>query len=299
MTQQHGLEVSRNLPHVNWFGPNVTVPSYSGISTSAYQTFLQKTVIPQIHSSGGLASYNHPYGYSSLPAQPQSQQDALLSQTASKLLANKVLGADLLEVGYILRQGVDVNHHIGLWDVLSRNAVFLTGNGVSDDHEGTNWYGFHNNWVSSVWAPSTRMADLLSALAAGRGWCGSLSKFRGSLDLLVDGSVPMGSVSVSSVSSRRLAATATGLPSGAVLQVLQGAVDYPGQNSLTADTKLIGSYTTTQLASGQITRAVSTAQDSFLRTQVVSSTGAIIATSNPVWLLRKPPPNGVPAARAA
>jgi len=53
---------------------------------------------------------------------------------ASTLLANHVLGADLLEVGYILRQGVDVNHHIGLWDVLSRNAVFLTGNGVSDEY---------------------------------------------------------------------------------------------------------------------------------------------------------------------
>lgn len=299
VTQQQGLEVSRNQPHLNWFGPHVTVPSYSGISYSAYQSFLQNTVIPQIHSSGGLASYNHPYGYDALPAQSQSQQDALLSQTASKLLANKVLGADLLEVGYILREGVDVNHHIGLWDVLSRNALFLTGNGVSDDHEGTNWYGFHNNWVSSVWALSTRMSDLLSAMAAGRGWCGSLSKFRGSLDLLVDGSVPMGAVSVSSVTSRRLAATATGLPSGAVLQVLQGAVDYPGQKALTADTKLIGSYTTTQLASGQITRAVDTSADSFLRTQVVSSTGAIIATSNPVWLLRKPPPNGVPAARAA
>jgi hypothetical protein len=297
--QQQGLEVSRNLPHVNWFGPSVTVPGYSGIPKSGYQSFLQNTVIPQIHSSGGLASYNHPYGYSSLPAQPQSQQDTLLSQVASTLLANHVLGADLLEVGYNLRQGVDVNHHIGLWDVLSRNAVFLTGNGVSDDHVGTNWSGIRNNWVTSVWASSTAMADLLSALAAGRAWCGSLSSFRGSLDLLVDGSVPMGAVSVSSVTSRQLAAAATGLPSGAVLQVLQGAVDYAGQNALTDDVKLIGSYTAAQLASGKIIQAVSTAQDSFLRTQVVSSTGAIIATSNPVWLLRKAPPNGIPPARAA
>ena len=299
VAQRQGLEVSRNLPHVNWFGPNITVPSYSGVSTSAYQGYLQNTVIPQIHASGGLASYNHPYGYSALPAQPQSQQDTLLSQVASKLLANQVLGADLLEVGYNLRQGVDVNHHIGLWDVLSRNAVFLTGNGVSDDHVGTDWYGIRNNWVTSVWASSTAMPDLLSALAAGRAWCGSLSKFRGSLDLLVDGSVPMGAVSVSSVTSRQLAATATGLPSGAVLQVLQGAVDYAGQNALTDDVKLVGSYTATQLANGKITQAVSTTQDSFLRTQVISSTGAIIATSNPVWLLRKAPPNGIPAARAA
>jgi hypothetical protein len=299
VTQQQGLEVSRNQPHLNWFGPNITVPSYAGISYSAYQSFLVNTVIPQVHASGGLASYNHPYGYSSVPELSQSQQDTLLSQTASRLLTNKVLGADLLEVGYKLRQGVDLNHHIALWDVLSRNAVFLTGNGVSDDHAGTDWYGKSNNWVTSAWASSTRMPDLLAALAGGRAWCGSLSKYRGSLDLLVDGSVRMGSVSVSTLTSRQLTATATGLPTGAVLQVLQGAVDYAGQNAPTDDVKLIGSYTASQLASGQITRAVSTTQDSFLRTQLISSTGAIIATSNPVWLLRKPPPNGIPAARAA
>ncbi|MBO0881039.1 MAG: hypothetical protein J2P17_11975, partial [Mycobacterium sp.] len=299
VTQQQGLEISMNLPHVNWFGPNVTVPRYSGIKSAAYQAYLQNTVIPQIHSSGGLASYNHPYGYSSIPALPQAQQDKLLSQVASKLLANGALGADLLEVGYTVREGVDVNHHIGLWDVLSRNAMFLTGNGVSDDHVGTNWHGIRNNWVTSVWAPSTTMPDLLSALAAGRAWCGSLSKFRGSLDLLVDGSVPMGAVSVSSVFSRQLVATAAGLPSGAVLQVLQGDVDYAGQNAPTDDVKLIGSYTAKQLASGKISQAVSTGKDSFVRTQVVSSTGAVVATSNPVWLLRKRPPNGIPAPRAA
>jgi hypothetical protein len=299
VAQRQGLEVSLLLPHVNWFGPTVTVPGYPGITSSNYQSYLRNTVIPQIHASGGLASYNHPYGYDSPPALPQAQQDTLLHQAAATLLANRVLGADLLEVGYKLRQGVDVNHHIALWDVLSRNAVFLTGNGVSDDHAGTNWYGIGNNWITSVWAPSTGMADLLSALAAGRAWCGSLSKFRGSLDLLVDGSVPMGAVSVSSVTSRQLTATATGLPSGAVLQVLQGAVDYAGQNAPADDVKLIASYTTGQLASGHISRSVPTTQASFVRTQVISSTGAIIATSNPVWLLRKVPPNGIPPARAA
>jgi hypothetical protein len=117
--------------------------------------------------------------------------------------------------------------------------------------------------------------------------------------MLVDGSVPMGAVSVSSVTSRQLTATATGLPSGAALQVLQGVVDYAGQNALTSNMQLVGSYTPAQLAGGQITQSVSTAQDSFLRTQLVSSTGGIIATANPVWLLRNPPPNGIPAAREA
>src|SRR5215472_6073994 len=114
------------------------------------------------------------------------------------------LGTDLLEVGYYLRQGMDIAHHVALWDIMSRNALFFTGNGTNDDHWGKNWIGKPNNWFSSVWAASTATGDLLAALAAGRAWCASLSRYRGSMDLLVDGSVPMGSVSVSAVTSRKL-----------------------------------------------------------------------------------------------
>ena len=300
VTQRQGLEVSLFLPHINWFGPGVTLPAYGSTTSSTYPGFLQTTVIPQIHSGGGLASYNHPFGYTDPAALSQSQQNTLLAQVASKLLADNVLGADLLEVGYQLRAGVDINHHIALWDIMSRNALFLTGNGVSDDHVGTNWYGINNNWVTSAWATSTGMPDLLAALAAGRTWSGSLSKFRGTLDMLVDGSVPMGAVSVSSVTSRQLTAIATGMPAGTTLQVLQGAVDYAGQNGLTANTTVIGSYTASQLAGGSVTKAVDTSQGSLLRTQVINaSTGAILATSNPVWLLQSPPPNAIPPARAA
>jgi hypothetical protein len=143
------------------------------------------------------------------------------------------------------------------------------------------------------------MTSLVAALAAGRSWCGSLSAFRGALDMLVDGSVPMGGVSVSPVNSRSLVATVTQMPIGSTLQILQGAVDYAGQQGLSANTKVIGSYPAAQLAGGSVKQPVDTSAGSFLRTQVVASTGAIIATSNPVWLLRNPPPNGLPASREA
>ena len=65
------------------------------------------------------------------------------------------LGTDLLEVGYYLRQGVDLAHHEALWDIMSRNALFLTGNGTNDDHFGKNWLAHSNNWFSSVWAKNT------------------------------------------------------------------------------------------------------------------------------------------------
>ncbi len=303
VAQQQGTEVGPHLPHVNWFGPDVTLPDYTGVTPASYQAFLASTVIPQIHASGGLASYNHPYGSSNGAALPQAQQDTLLTQVAGALLASPgnpaALGTDLLEVGYPLRAGVDLGHHLALWDIMSRNAVWLTGTGVSDDHNGNNWYGIGNNWITSVWAASTGMADLMSALAAGRAWSGSLSASRGALDLLVDGSVPMGAVSVSSVTSRQLVAAATGLPAGSTLQVLQGAVDYAGQNALATNTALIGSYTASELGGGTVTQAVDTSADSFLRTQVVSATGAVIAASNPVWLLQNPPPGGIPAPRQA
>jgi hypothetical protein len=304
VVQQQGLEVSLSVPHVNWFGKSVSIPDYAGITgRSGYRGFLAQTVIPEIHASGGLVSYNHPFGYSWGAARPQATQDALLTQVAGELLpsasAPAALGADLLEVGYYLRQGVDLAHHVALWDIMSRNALFLTGNGANDDHWGKNWLGAQDNWFSSVWANSTGISDLLAALAAGRAWCASLSRYRGSLDLVADGSAPMGSASVSRVTRRSLTATATGIPAHGTLQILQGDVDYAGAAGLSANTAVIGSYTAAELAAGSVTQQVDTHRDSFVRTQVLDSAGTLAGLSNPVWLLRAVPPGGIPAPRQA
>jgi hypothetical protein len=297
VTQQQGLEVSWYLPHVNWFGGSVSVPTYQGVAHTgpAYTNYVQNTVIPQLHQGGGLCSYHHPYGYSDGPAQSQSAQDSLLSQVATKLLGNKALGCDLIEVGYNLRQGVDLAHHIGLWDVLSRHALFLTGNGTSDDHFGQNWAGLRNNWVSAAWAAGTGQADLLAALAGGRAWCGAIG-YTGAIDMLVDGSVPMGAVSVSGVKSRSMVLTATGIPSGGSVQLVQGTVDYAGT---TPNTSVVARWTATEVAAGggQVSTAVDTANETFIRPQVLNKAGAVIATGNPCWLLHNTPPGGIPTPR--
>ena len=302
VVQQQGLEVSLSLPHVNWFGKSVTIPDYGSTSGHRqYGIYLAQNLIPKVHASGGLVSFNHPFGYGDIAELPQAQQDAMLVQTANGMLpsstAPAALGTDLLEVGYYLRQGVDLAHHVALWDIMSRNALFFTGNGTNDDHFGKDWLAKSNNWFSSVWAPSTGIADLLAALAAGRAWCASLSGYRGSLDLLVDGTVPMGSVSISKVTSRKLVASATAVPAHGKVQILQGTVDYAGAADLSANTKVIGSYTGSQLTGGSVTQRVDTSKDSFVRTQVLDSTGTQIGLSNPVWLLRAAPPGGIPAPR--
>jgi len=302
VTQQQGLEVSLSLPHVNWFGKNVAIPDYGSTSgRRQYDAYLAQNLIPKVHASGGLISYNHPFGYGDVPELPQPQQDALLVQTAGGMLpaagTPAALGADLLEVGYRLRQGMDLAHHVALWDIMSRNALFFTGNGTNDEHFGQNWLGPMNNWFSSVWARSAGIADLLAALAAGRAWCASLSRYRGSLDLLVDGTVPMGSVSVSKVASRKLVATATAIPAQGTLQILQGTVDYAGAADLSANATVIGSFSASQLTGGSVVQQVSNRKDSFVRTQVLDPAGTVVGLSNPVWLLRAAPPGGIPAPR--
>lgn len=306
--QHQGLELSMTsqTTHVNWFGADPHILNYGLLPQKQWNAYLQETAIPQIHQGGGLASYNHPFGVLFGPLLSGKKQHQALVWVAKVMLGNKALGADLLEVGYPLRGQVNLAHHVGLWDVMSRNALFLTGNGTNDNHVGTDWLhgtdSGSNNFATGVWAASHAQSDLLAALVAGRAWCGSLSEFAlpagAALDLVADGTCPMGSASVSKVTSRHVTLTAAGLPSGGKLQLLQGSVDYAGTADPAPDTKMIASYTAAQLnGSHQVTRAVDTSADSFVRTQVLDSAGTVVAMSNPLWLFQNPPPNGIPPPR--
>lgn len=299
VTQHQGLEVSWRLPHVNWYGGSVSVPNYRGVTSRGYTKYVQETVIPQAHASGALIAYNHPYGFSD-KVLPQSQQDAQLRKLAALLLSDNVLGCDLIEVGYERRGGADLAHHAGLWDVMSRNSVFLTGNGTSDDHFATNWHGITNNWITSAWAASTGWKDLLAAMAAGQLWCASLSAFGApdaSMNLDVDGSCPMGSVSLSSATSRKLTLSASGIPSGGSVAVLKGDVDYAGGHDPTPNTKVLATFSRSDLAGGKATLKVDTSKECFARTAVLDGSGKTVGLSNPVWMLHNKPPGGIPGPR--
>ena len=308
VTQRWGLEVSRGAPHLNWFGPGIFVPSYQGVgpSDADYLKYLKEEILPAVRGAGALYSYNHPYGIQGFPLASQAGQDKMLRQLAATLLQDRALGADLLEVGYTARGHCDLDHHLGLWDVMSRNAVFMTGNGTTDDHFGDDWQRPHpwnwGNWVTGAWAASTQTSDLLPALAAGRVWCGSLSAFGGpgaALDMLVDGSVTMGAVSVARANSRSLALTVSGLPPGGAVQLLQGNVDYAGAGDPTPNTVAIQSWTQKQVDGHghTVTTRVNSSKDTFLRAIVTDAHGVTVGTGNPIWLLSKPPPGGIPAPR--
>jgi len=111
----------------------------------------------------------------------------------------------------------------------------------------------------------------------------------------------MGSASLSSLAQRVLTVAATGIPAGGSLLVLQGDVDYAGPGDPSDNTQVIASYSGTELAAagGQDTLTVNTSNECFAVLHVTDAAGNTVATSNPVWMLQKPPPNGIPAPRQA
>jgi len=103
---------------------------------------------------------------------------------------------------------------------------------------------------------------------------------------------------VSAANTRSVTVTATGLPAGAALEVVQGPVDYAGTAALNPDTAVIATRGPGGLTGGTATIGVDASASSFVRTQVRPSAGEVVALSNPVWLLRETPAAGIPAPRA-
>jgi hypothetical protein len=285
-----GTEISLG-PHLNQFGgpqdpyPYGDVPTLGGPPGD-----IRASVVAFVHAQGGLASINHPSRPTDYPAETTTAQ-----AIAHDLLTIGAGGADLLEVGYGHGGTTTLPDHLAVWDTLSRNAVFLTGNGVSDDHSGEDWATQPNRFYTAAWSGARTEPALLGALAGGRAYVGYLGSFGGTIDMSID-DVPMGAVSVHARRSRTLRIDVTGLPPGGAVQVVRGDVDYAGRATPEPGTRVLTSRGAVDLSSSR-EYALDTADECFLRLQVVDATGAIVAFGQPSWLLSAPPAHGVPAPR--
>lgn len=296
--QYQAMEVSLLKPtHLNWFGPKMTMPTFAQPTpTPDPDPNAAYAVTDMIHATGGLASYNHPFGTSHPSSLPPAQQDTLRASVAASILSNRAMGCDILEVGYPSRGGVDLNHHAQVWDVCSRNGLFLTGTGVSDDHSGMDWLGQESNFITWAHAASRDMDDLLPALSAGNVFFGNPVLFAGTIDLLVDGAAPMGSITVSRAMTRNVRVLANRLPADSVLRVVQGTVDGAGPSAPEPGTTY-RQIPSSELSRGYLDLTIDTSAPRFVRVEVCTAAGEVIALSNPVWLLRDDPAGGIPSSR--
>lgn len=296
-----GVEVSKYGAHLNWYGGDQHLYQYPdrGLKGAGPPNF-QTVANDLAHSYGALASINHPFGTGAGKANAIDAQEGATAETASGLIASGAYHADILEVGYRRRGNATLENHLALWDVMSQNGLWLTGNGVSDDHSGTVglWAKMTNHFLTYAWAASSAQVDLLAALAAGRVYCGELGTFFGALDLSVEGN-PMGSVSVRpDLNQRSVTIVGINLPPNTVVELVQGPVNYAG--STTSAATVVQTFASTLFASGSLDYVVDTSTDSFVRLNVLTTTSGIrVAFSNPIYLLRAFPPTVVPDVRRA
>ncbi|QLQ36023.2 hypothetical protein [Micromonospora robiginosa] len=278
VTHHRAYEVSM-VRHLNWFGGDGTLPRFPSPPYRDNDPGATERMVEFLHAHGGVVCWNHPLDV--------ERRDSL----ARLLVARNALGVDLIEIGR-----TPVEDHLWAYDVAARNAIPLTAVGVTDDHDGTDWRAGRDRWITSVWAASTRRDDLVAALRAGQAWFADLAGYRGTLDLELGGRGAMGALPTVADDTVTVRLRATDLPAGATLEVVTGEVDLAGAADPTPAVRT-GQVPWRQLRPGWHDLPVRVGGGAYVRTQVRDREGAIVAASNPLWLLRRPPPRGVPAAR--
>ena len=277
-------------PHINGYGGAQRAYDYGradGISRRTGQ--IRASLVDFIHRHGGLASINHPF----LPSEPWTATTP--PEVAHDLLSIGAGGADILEVGY--GSTAWLPDHFAVWDTMTRNGLFLTDNGVTDDHSGQKWAARQEGrFYTSAWTSTVTERNLMTALASGQTFVGHLGSFDGTIDMTLDDVIPMGAVSVNSATSRALRIDITDLPVGGGVEVVRGDVDFAGIHDPNPNTTVVTTLGSRDLAArGEV--AIDTTDDCFVRLQVLDGTGRVVVFGQPIWTFKAVPPTGIPPTR--
>jgi hypothetical protein len=305
-----GTEISRfrPQPHLNAYGTDLRLVEY-GAHPPEEKLFY---AVEQVHVQGGIVSLNHAFGpwvYADPTETPAEREVRLLDQTR-RVLGDRALGCDMFEVGYRRRGGASLDDHLRLWDVLTANAFFLTGDGVSDTHGTTPFNGWgpwqtsyaqENNFVTWVWSESLSEPALVRALRGGRAFFGDPNQFPGTVDLMTGEGFPMGRVVLTDRESHTLHVRIEELPVGASVRLVQMEIredpstEYLEPNVLRDE--LLSGTTVEGVFEAQVELDASLA--SFARVEVHNDIGWPLVFSNPVYFVRELPAGGVAAPRVA
>ncbi len=107
----------------------------------------------------------------------------------------------------------------------------------------------------------------------------------------------MGSVTVSGALRRTLRVIAGGVPEGGSVDVVTGIADLAGPTVTDPGTATVQTVPAAAFSIGFVEVSVDTSAPAFARVVVRNTAGVVVALSNPVWMLRDLPPDGIPTPR--
>ena len=310
--QLFGTEISKfkAQPHLNGYAPHIHLVDYG---EHVYQDSLYYA-IDQIHAQDGAVSLNHVFGpkfEADIPENPQQKAGRLLWIKKNQI-RTRAMGIDILEVGYRKRGGMDLADHFDLWDALSGNSIFLTGNGVTDSHG----RGMHNliGWGPSELGLSTinnmctwllteefSEAGFVRAMTGGRAYFGDPYRFDGTVDIHTTDGFRMGQAVVTDRAEHDVVVEMTGAPAGAQVRVKQCEMRDPPSETYVVANVLRDEILDAEVVDGAFADSITVdvSMPSFLRVEVRDADGKELVFSNPIFFMHDVPSGGVPANRVA
>jgi hypothetical protein len=269
ITQHTAAEISLVL-HLNAFGGTGRLPHYTS-PQAVKNTSLsaQREMVRWLHSQGAVVSLNHPMAGARGP-----------DDLARRLITTHGQGADVIEIG----TGRDPFMMGRVFDAAARNGVFLTANGTTDDHRGTDWMGRRRRWLTRVWSRTAQQDDLCAALRGGRAWFYDPLRWDGLFDLNAGGTTPMGHVKFTRRPVVDVGVRATDLPAGSHLRIVIGKCDFAGPARIHPLNRAVV-VAARNVRRGRHTVPVKTGSGVYVRAMVVLASGRLAGFSNPLWIL--------------
>lgn len=307
-----GTEISKfkAQPHLNGYAPNLHLVDYGD---HVWQDSLYYA-IDQIHAQNGAVSLNHVFGpkfEADIPETPQQKAGRILWIKKNQI-RSRAMGIDILEVGYRKRGGMDLADHFDLWDALSGNGIFMTGNGVTDSHG----RGMHNligwgpseeglpttnNFCTWLYTEEFSEAGFVRAMKSGRAYFGDPYRFDGTVDIHTTDGFRMGQAVVTDRPEHEVVVEVTGAPAGAQVRVKQCEMRDPPSELYVVANVLRDEILDAEVVDGAFTDSllVDMSMPSFLRVEVRDAEGKELVFSNPIFFVHEVPSGGVPANRVA
>lgn len=289
--QLQGVEASWLGHHLNEFSVDTRLVDYDLLTREEpkgergrdFRDRITRRVVEEIHARGGLVSFNHMYGAMMEGSPARSTRADVLAE----LLAQRVFGADILEVGYRDRGGHPLADHLWVWDQLGLAGLDLVGTGVSDSHGGPDqrWRTDENNFVSWIYARSPGKADLIEGLRAGRVFFGDIVLFDGTVDLSTARGARMGQIVVRDAASEDVTVAIDGLAAGDSVRLIVSGTEVARWSAASS------SFRQTQQV------ALDPARPTIVRVEAYAPDDTAKVLSNPITFLRDAPDGGIVPAR--
>jgi hypothetical protein len=266
-------------PHFNLFLPNSRLRFKDIVNILPDDKFDYNELIHQVHSMGGVVSFNHVFGTSIYSSGQYSEeiQEFMVDSIATFYMEKNLFDTDILEVGYLSRGGVNLENHLKIWDIFTSNGYFLYGNGTTDAHGGIWRSELPNPFTSWVWAENPMDTSIIEALKSGRFYFGTFQNKVKEFFFNID-EFKMGDRKYTDKSSGVLKIWIDPKPYNYTFRLVQGAVDFPGN-----EVNYIKKITFDPMNPPSLDLDVSC----FIRLEIENVSEGIKIFSNPIILLKR------------